>query len=253
MTRRLGATCVAVLVASLPPVLQAWAAGAPGSLAAEVEAVATGYHQDPRRLDGLRAKLESVVRAEPAAEHLLALARVSFLWGDVRARARAQKLEAYDEGRQAGRRAVELLPRSAAAHFWYAVNTARWGQVNGVLRSLFLLPEVRREIDTIIEIDPRFSAVYALAGNVLYEVPGLLGGDLDRAEAMFRTGLRLDPHFTAMRVGLARTLIKQGRRDEARRELSTVLEARRPTNLADWTIKDAPEARALLASLGSGS
>jgi predicted Zn-dependent protease len=92
-------------------------------------------------------------------------------------------------------------------------------------------------------------SVYALAGNVFYEVPGLLGGDLGKAEAMFRKGLELDPKFTVMRVGLAKTLIKKGQILEARRELEAVLNEKEPRNLADWTLKDSKEARTLLQSI----
>jgi predicted Zn-dependent protease len=82
-----------------------------------------------------------------------------------------------------------------------------------------------------------------------YEVPGPLGGDIDRAETTFRTGLGLDPTFTGIRVGLAKVLIKKNRLAEARRELQAVLEEKEPSNLADWTVKDVPDARRLLDSL----
>ena len=55
--------------------------------------------------------------------------------------------------------------------------------------------------------------------------------------------------FTGMRVGLARVLVKKGRIAEARRELESVLGETGPSNPADWTVKDAPQARALLATL----
>jgi predicted Zn-dependent protease len=118
-----------------------------------------------------------------------------------------------------------------------------------VVRSLFLLPTVQEEIQTVLALDPKFTAVYSLAGNVYYEVPGLLGGDLNKAEEMFRKGLELDPKFTGMRVGLAKTLIKRGRIAEARRELQAVLDEKEPRNLADWTVKDTRDARALLESV----
>ena len=152
-----------------------------------------------------------------------------------------------------GRRAIDLAPRSAAAHFWFAANTGRWGQTKGVVRSLFLLPTVKEEIRTILALDPGFTAAYALAGNVLYEVPGFLGGDVKEAEAMFREGLAQDPRFTGLRVGLGKTLIKQGRIEEARRELQAVLDERAPTNPADWALTDSPEARRLLDALGERS
>jgi hypothetical protein len=41
------------------------------------------------------------------------------------------------------------------------------------------------ESPLITELDPRFTAVYALAGNVYYEVPGVLGDDLE-LERIFR-------------------------------------------------------------------
>ncbi|MGH9464973.1 MAG: tetratricopeptide repeat protein [Thermoanaerobaculia bacterium] len=91
--------------------------------------------------------------------------------------------------------------------------------------------------------------MYSLAGNVYDEVPELLGGDLRKAEEMFRRGLAQDPEFTGTRVGLGKTLIKLGRVAEGRRELQAVLHERAPTNLADWTLKDSREARALLDAI----
>ncbi len=218
-------------------------------LAEEVRVFSNRYHENLPRLDTIREELEQAVKAGPDVDTLIALAQVCFVWGDVRATTSAQKLEAYDQGRKAGKRAVELRPNSAEAHFWYATNTARWGQTNGVIRSLFLLPTIREEIRTIFELDPNFTPVYSLAGNVFYEVPSIFGGDIGKAEQMFRTGLERDSKFTGMRVGLAKTLIKEGRIPEARRELEAVLEEKEPRNLADWVMKDSRLARRLLDSV----
>ena len=59
----------------------------------------------------------------------------------------------------------------------------------------------------------------------------------------------LDPKYTWLRVGLAKTLVKKKRVDEARRELRAVLDEKEPRNLADWTLKDSQQARELLDSL----
>ncbi len=238
------------LVIALALVGTAATAGA-ASPVAELEVVATQYHQNPARLDDVRDRIaHAAAGPDTPVDTLVALARVCFLWGDIRAATTGQKLDSYGRGRQAARAATERAPRNAAAHFWLAVNTARWGQTKGIVRSLSLLPAVREEIRIVLELDPRFTAVYALAGNVDYEVPGILGGDLERAETMFRKGLEQDPRFTGLRLGLGKTLIRQGRLAEARRELQTVLDESAPTNPADWTLKDAPEARARLAQLG---
>jgi tetratricopeptide (TPR) repeat protein len=224
-------------------------AAPPSSLVAQLDAAATQYHTDPAQLDRLRGALERAVASDPSPANWTALSRISFLWGDIRATTHEEKLAAYDRGRQAGRRATELAPRDAAAHFWYATNTGRWGQTNGVVRSLFLLSTVREQLAIALELDPTLTGAYVVAGYVDYEVPGLLGGDLDRAEERFRTALAQVPGFTAARVGLARTLARKGKVAEARREAQAVLDEKSPSNLADWTLKDTRDARQLLESL----
>ena len=242
-----GAARVLVAVALLA--LAPRAVGAQSPLLADLDVAAMSYHADPAQLDRLREGLERAVTSDPHPANWIGLARVSFLWGDVRAVTREQRLEAYDRGRQAGRRATELAPHDAAAHFWYAANTGRWGQTNGVVRSVFLLSTVREHLAMAIQLDPKLTGAHVVAGYVHYEVPGLLGGDLDRAEESFRIALQQLPNFTVARVGLARTLAKKGKVAEARREAQAVLDEKAPANLADWTVKDARDARQLLESI----
>lgn len=227
----------------------AGAAAAQSPLAAEVRALADRYHERPARIDTLRPLVTQAAQADPHVDNLLAVAQIAFLYGDVRALRPEEKLDAYEQGRQAARRAAEIAPRNGRAHFWYATNAGRWGQTKGVMRSLFLLPEVKRGMETALALDPRFPPAYVLAGTVYYEVPGLFGGDLEKSERLFRTGLEVDGRFTGLRVGLARTLVKRGRIPEARRELQAVLDEKAPSNPADWTLKDSPEARRLLDAL----
>ena len=241
----MAARMVALVVA-----LIALATPAPADTPAQnARALIARYDQDLTRLDRARDLLETALTGERRLDTLITLSYVYFLVGEVRARTDDEKLAAYDRGRELGKRAVELAPRDEEAHLWYAINSGRWGQTKGVLRSLFLLPTVREEIETILNLNPRSARGRALAGNVLMEVPGFAGGDRVRAEKQFRWGIEADPHFTSLRVDLARLLIAGGRYAEARQELARVLEERTPTNVADWTVKDRPRARELLESL----
>ena len=180
---------------------------------------------------------------------LITASYVYFLVGDVRAQSTDDKLAAYDKGREMGKRAVELAPKSPEAHVWYGINTGRWGQTKGIMRSLFLLPTVREEVDATLALDPKNLRALALQGNVFFEVPRIAGGDREKAEAVFRKTLEIDPHFTNARIDLARVLIANSRYADARGELQKVLDEKTPQNIADWTAKDAPRARQLLESI----
>jgi len=212
-------------------------------------ALVARYHEDRAVLDRARDVLEAALQRERQVETLVALSYVYFLQGDVRATTTEAKLAAYDRGRELGRRAIELAPKSHDAHLWYAINTGRWGQTKGVLRSLFLLPTVREEIDVLLELDPRSVRAHAFAGNVFLEVPRLFGGDREKAAGHFKKAIELDPRFTVARVDLARLHIAEGRWADARRELERVVTERAPSIVADWTVKDLPRARKLLESI----
>ena len=242
-----------LILAALVLLAAAVEAAAQSPLVGELRRVSVRYHEDPSKLDTLREGLEQAAAADPHPQNLVALAQVSFIWGDVRAKTQDDKLQAYDRGRHAAKKVVDADPKHVVARFWFATNTARWGQTNGIVRSLFLLPDVQREIRAILDLDPGFPPVYVLAGTVYYEVPALLGGDLAKSEESFRKGIELSPRYTMLRVGLGKTLIKRGQPDEARRELTAVLEEKSPLNLADWTVKDVPEAKRLLEGIKTGS
>src|SRR3989304_295662 len=126
----------------LGPVNPSWAQS---PLVAELESFATRYHEDPPKVDRLREGLTQAAKADPRAGRLPAPSRACFLWGSPRPPAPGRNAEACGQGREAAKKAIELAPRSAAAHFWYGTNTGRWGQTKGVVRSLFLLPTVQEE------------------------------------------------------------------------------------------------------------
>ena len=236
---------LAVLAVALAAAASAWAQ----SPVEAARALVARYHQDPAALDRARDLLDAALAKDRKVETMAMLSYVQFLIGDVRATTPEQKLAAYDRGREIGKRAVELAPKSHDAHLWYAINTARWGETKGVLRSLFLLPTIREELGILLELDPRSVRAHILAGNVLLEVPGFAGGDRAKAEEHFKKALEIDPRFTNARVDLARVYIVDARYAEARLELSRVVNETSPSVVADWTVKDAPRAKKLLESI----
>lgn len=232
------------------------AGGAQPSLDA-VRALLERFHEQPGSLDRARETLEGLLRQAEAAgaaprtlaEMLALSSRIHFLDGDLRAADKEARLAAYERGRDAGKRAMEHASDSDQAHLWFALNTGRWAEANGLFKSLSVLPALRREAELILKLNPRLAEGHALAASLAANLPGILGGDRVKAEHHFLEALRLAPNMTGTRVELARFYIAAGRPAEARAELDRVVSEAAPRHPPAWTLRDRPRALELLRSL----
>ena len=208
------------------------------------------YHEDLGDLERARDLLAAAAERGPDATVVTDLSRTWFLIGEFRASGDGERLAAYDRGREAGRRAVALAPRSESAHVWYALNSARWAETRGIMRAAAMVSTLRQEAQTILSLNPASVEGNTLAGGLAAELPAMLGGDRPRAEKYFRKALEADPRRTGTRLELARLYIATRRYGEARHELQLVLDEPAASDLPYWTLRDAPRARALLESIG---
>lgn len=210
------------------------------------------FRADPARIDRARDLLEAAVaRDEPVDPlTLVTLSRAWFLYAENRAKTEEARLAAYERGRAAAERAIALAPEGAEAHLWLAINLGSWARVKGLFRSLLTLQTIRREVDTVLRLDPDNVDGHVMAGSLHREIPALLGGDKVKAEEHFMTARRLAPHLTGARIELAKLYIKLGRLAEAREELQGVLDEPAPTDRPRWALTETPQARDLLRSLG---
>ena len=211
-------------------------------------ALLASWHEDRARIDRARAVLEG---APPTAETLVELSRAWFLTGDLRARTEAEKLAAYEQGRETARRAIALAPSNDMAHLWLALNTGRYAEMKGMVTGLKMLPTIREASDTVLRLNPRNVDGLVLAGGILAGVPRVMGGDRVKAEAHFKRALELDPHKTSARIELAELYIDLRRWADARRELQRIVDETAPTDLPRWTISELPRARTLLAEIAA--
>lgn len=209
------------------------------------------YQEDPARIDRARDLLETHLAQGGVADvpTLLALARAWFLFGEERAKADDDKVAAYARARDHAKRATVLAPKDPEAHLWYAITLGTWSRSKGLLRSALGFRELRREVDTVLRLDPNNIEAHIMAGSIARELPVVLGGDRKEAEAHFKTARRLDPKLTGVRLELAQLYINMGRYAEARQELQALLAERAPTDKPRWTLKEAPRARELLDSI----
>ena len=207
------------------------------------------WHEDPARIDRARALLEASAASDGRAETLIELSRAWFLTGEFRARADAERVAAYEKGSEIARRAIAAAPRNERTHLWLVLNTGRTAELKGVVRAVTLVSTIREESEIILKLNPSSADGLIVAASLAAEMPSLLGGDWNRAEALFKRALELDPHQTGGRLELAKFYVNARRWRDAQRELQHIVDEPAPSDLPRWTVSERPRARAMLMEL----
>jgi tetratricopeptide (TPR) repeat protein len=157
----------------------------------------------------------------------------------------ARKLR-FEEGQALAERAVALDDNSAAAHFSLFCNMGELMRIDGEsLRSVFALRRMMAELDRTLELEPDHVDAMASKGTLLIRLPRLLGGDVQKGEAMLRDVIRLDPSAFNSRLTLARACNERGDREEAIAFATRALQIAKEQGRADKVA----EAQTVLAEL----
>jgi len=236
-----------VSLACLLVLLSAISASAADALSSARTLMRT-WHEDPARIDRARIDLEAASTGNASAETLIELSRAWFLTGDFRARGE-ERAAAYERGSEVARRAIAVAPQNDRAHLWLALNSGRTAEMRGVMRAATLVGTIREEAETVLKLNPNNVEGLILSAALAAEMPGFLGGDRKRAEALFKRALEIEPHQTGGRLELARLYVSTRRWAEARSELERVIDDSAPTDLPRWVVSERPRARAMLAEL----
>ena len=161
-----------------------------------------------------------------------------------------EKLAVFVRSEELCRRAAAAAPRDAQAHYWLGVAMGRRGQTQGLLRSLFLIEPLRREMRAAIEIDPRHGGAHLVLGQMLLEIPGWAGGNKKEAVRELETAAELEPDYAPHLTALAQAYMAVGERDKARAALRRVLAIEHPADPGEYD-DNVREANEMLGKLGS--
>lgn len=160
----------------------------------------------------------------------------------------AARLAWFEKGVAAADAGIARDPRCADCWFWRSANRGRWGQVRGVMQSLFLLDEVKGGFEKVLALDPDHQDARLSLGLVDQNVPGFAGGSVERAETAFRAVIKASPRFTRARLDLAVLCWDIDKRDEAKALARAVLAEKSPLHPGEHRKFDRARARLLLAS-----
>ncbi|PWT81785.1 MAG: hypothetical protein C5B44_03220 [Acidobacteria bacterium] len=132
--------------------------------------------------------------------------------------------EAFREGVQAGKTAIQLNGDRPEGHFWLGANYGGSAE-HSTLAGLSSFEDIRREMETVIKMDETFQggSAYLALGQLYLESPRVLGGDTAKAIGYLEKGLKIAPDNALMRVQLAEAYHTAGRDAEARKQIDQLM------------------------------
>jgi tetratricopeptide (TPR) repeat protein len=156
---------------------------------------------------------------------------------------------AFEAGAKAAEQAFQLDDSNADAHFFHAANLGSAERLRGIANAAMVVKEIKYCAMRAIELNPNHAQALQMMGGLLMELPWFLGGDENKAMEYLERAIAADGKFTNARVLVAKLYKKQGRIDEARQQLESVIRAEAPHYRYAWERTYKPEAERLLREM----
>ena len=164
-----------------------------------------------------------------------------------------EKLAAFKEGARLAKKCLDLRENSARAHFLYAANLGSAAELEGLVSSVFIVEELQTHLNRVLELDEAYAPAHHMLGRMYEELPWFLGGNQKVAGEHLSQAVKHNPLYVPARLDWARWLLKQGKKDEALKQLEVVRD-QPPLKEKQWLWerKYRPEALSLLHRISLG-
>lgn len=164
-----------------------------------------------------------------------------------------QKKALFEKAQGYAKQAIAKDKNNAEAYFEMARAQGRLAQFSGILQSLGLAGEMKKNLDTAIKLDPKLPGAYVALGlwNANLVSKGFIavqasGANKNQIIPNFEKAISLEPEVAVHRIEFANALILQNRKAEAATQLQKAVSIPAETF---WEKRDLEAAKATLAKL----
>ena len=222
-----------------------------GEVSAQRDELPVGY---PRSIEPELQALLGRLREEPSSPELLVrVASTYFDLADDLLTDKMQRQAAYEDGAKAAKRAFQIDESNADAHFFHAVNLGNAARLQGMTNGALVVNELKSCLARAIDINPKHAQSLQMMGGMLLDLPWFLGGSEKKAQEYLERAIAADGNYANARILVAKLYRKQGRIEEARKQLQAVIQAERPHYRYTWGRKYKPEAERIMKELTNNS
>jgi tetratricopeptide (TPR) repeat protein len=222
-----------------------------GQVFAQRDEMPAGY---PQSLEpALQTLLSRLPQDRSSPELLVQVASTYFDIADDLLTDEKKRQAAYQAGAQAAQQDFKLDDSNADAHFFYAANLGSAERLKGLTNAAMAVKEIKHCALRAIQLNPKHAQALQMMGGLLMELPWFLGGDEKKAQEYLERAIAADGNFTNARVLVANLYRKQGRIEEAKRQLEAVIRADKPHYRFAWERVYKPQALQILNELEKDS
>lgn len=131
---------------------------------------------------------------------------------------------AFQTGIEAGKQAVELQHEKPDGHFWLGANYGGAAEQSSI-QGLATVNDIKTEMETVLKLNEGYQdgSAYMVLGLVYLNAPSIVGGDPNKAVELMEKGLKFGEPNAFLHLHLAEAYAKVGRKEDARKQLETVL------------------------------
>ena len=219
MSKKIVLAALLLLVLGWSPAV--WAEGA--------GLVAQGLELYAQRADLAKAKeavevLAKAVEAEPDNAQALEGFSSALYWVGEHLADKKEREAVHARGLEAARKFVESHPQSVVGYYRRGLHQVRILQLT---RNTKLIDPVKEDMAKALEIDPAYEGggPNRVLGRLYFSLPWIMGGSNKKAIDNLTKAVELGPRLYLNQVYLAEVLIKEKKKEEAKKLIETVLSA----------------------------
>lgn len=179
---------------------------------------------------------EEILQADPGNYEAAWKLSRAYLWIGRHESSSGVKKDHFRKGIELARHAVSIKPKEAAGHYWLAANSGSLAEALGywpwlLLRKASLASEFKREMETVLRLNPAFSSggAYRALGRYYLEKPF---PSRQKAEKYLEEAVRIAPMLLCNHLDLAKAYVKEGKVDLARERRLHILHAPQASEFA---------------------
>ena len=200
---------------------------AKGTPPVSVEDIDRQYESVPKTAEDLLQMESMILKAlqqsglsEPLTWRL---ARTYYSLGD-RSTEKARK-EYYHRCVERADQAIRLNHQSAWGFFLRGICRGKLGEMQGIWSSLSIIKPLKQDFNKAVKLDPSVSAggPHRALGKLYLELPGLLGGNVNKSVDHLRQAVLLGPAYADNYLFLADALYEQANYQAAKTTLGNLL------------------------------